>query len=138
MFPVWLHAWYKHASRNYLFNEVKIHGRSSDTGSIDCMVIDQAIYLGKNDALDDFRFVMANRTGQYVCLLLSASLYVLLNWFNVHRYRDFLWAQSCMDVPFYLLPLCTVFDRKRHVFYWFHDSYNHMEANVLVVWAPSS
>ena len=46
----------KHACRNHLFDEVvmwKIHGRSSDTG-IDCMVIHQGIYLGKNDALDTF------------------------------------------------------------------------------------
>ena len=60
----------------------KMHGRSSDTG-IDCMAIDQLIYLGRNDALDDFQFVMAILTGQYVCLLLSASLYVLLNQSNV-------------------------------------------------------
>ena len=57
-------------------------GRSSDTG-IDYMVKDRVIYLGKNDALDDFRFVIAIHTGQYVCLLLSASLYVLLNQFNI-------------------------------------------------------
>ena len=41
------------------------------------------MYLGKNDALDDFRSVMAICTGQYICLLLSASLNVLLNRFNV-------------------------------------------------------
>ena len=58
------------------------HGRSSNTG-MDSMVIDRAIYLGKNDALDDFWFVMVICTGQYLCLLLSASLYVLLNRFNV-------------------------------------------------------
>ena len=66
----------KRAGRNYLFDEVvmwKIHGRSSDTG-IDCMVIDQAIYLGKNNALDNFQFIIAIHTGQYVCLLLSTSL----------------------------------------------------------------
>ena len=43
-------------NRNHLFDEVvmwKTHGRLSDIG-IDCMVIDQAIYLVKNDILDDF------------------------------------------------------------------------------------
>ena len=53
-----------------------MHGRWSDTG-IDCMVIDQAIYSGKNGALDNFPFVMAIHTGQYACLILLASLYVL-------------------------------------------------------------
>ena len=44
------------------------------------MVIDRAIYLGKNDALDDFQFVMAISTqaNMYVCY------YQLHSWFNVN------------------------------------------------------
>ena len=47
---------------------MKIHGRSSDTG-IDCMVIDRATFSGKNDALDNFQFVMAIsvQTSMYAC-----------------------------------------------------------------------
>ena len=41
------------------------------------------VHSDKQDALDNFRFVMAICTGQYICLLLWASLYVLLNWFNI-------------------------------------------------------
>ena len=47
--------------------------------AIDLMVTDQGIYLGKNDALQNFLFVMAIRTGQYTFWQLSASLYVLFN-----------------------------------------------------------
>ena len=56
----------------------KMHGRWNNTG-IDCMVIDQAIYSAKNDALDNFPFIMAIHTGQYAYsyLILLASLYVL-------------------------------------------------------------
>ena len=78
---------YKHASRNHLFDEVimwKIHDRSSHTGidyiviagahkhhkvlcgTYELLVIDLAIYSDKKGALDDFPFVMAIHTGQFV------------------------------------------------------------------------
>ena len=44
----------------------KVHSRLSITG-INCMVLDQVIYLGKSDGLDNCRFVMAYHTGQYAC-----------------------------------------------------------------------
>ena len=77
---------YKHASRNHLFDKVvmwKIHGRLSDTG-IDCMVIDQGIYLGKSDALDNFWFIMAIHTGQHACFATISFIKSVQ-----HRYRAF-------------------------------------------------
>ena len=52
-----------------------VHGRSSNTG-IDRMVIDRGMYSSKNDALDNFRFVMAICTGQYACFVTISFIYI--------------------------------------------------------------
>ena len=75
----------------------KIHGRSSDT-DIDCMVIDQ-VNKGKNDASDNFQFVMAIHTGQYACFATISFITCFINLVQC-RYRGFLLSQSCMDLPF--------------------------------------
>ena len=52
-------------------------------------------------------------------LLLSASLYVLLNWFNVDR-AFFLPAEA--GCAFIIVAALHCLIRKQHVFYLFHDS----------------
>ena len=83
------------------------------------MVIDRAIYLGKNNALDDIQFIMTIRTGQNVCLLLSVLLYVLLNHFIVD-------TKACFGpeagLAFHCCCSALFMIRTWHVFYWFHYS----------------
>ena len=52
--------------------------RSSDTG-INRMVIDRGIYSSKNNALDNFQFVMAINTCQYTCF---ATISFIIHMFN--------------------------------------------------------
>ena len=78
---------------------------------------------------------MAIRTGQYVCLLLSASLYVLLNRFNVDT-GSFLGPEA--GHVFHCCRSALFSIRKQHIFTGSTTVKNHMEANMLIVWTPSS
>ena len=64
----------------------KTYGTLSDT-DIDCMVIDRAIYSGKNNALDTLR------TGQYAYFDII-SFIICFSKSVQHRYRGFLFARS--------------------------------------------
>ena len=69
-------------------------------------------------------------------MLMSASLYGLLNQFNVDAGAFFGPKAVC---AFHCCCSALFSIRKRHIFYWFSTTVkNQMEANMLVVWAPSS
>ena len=79
---------------------------------------------------------MAIHTDQYVCLLLSASLYVLLNRCNIDTGAFF---GSKDGHAFLLVAALHCFRLENSTFSTGSTIVkNHMEANVLVAWAPSS
>ena len=73
----------------------KMHGRLSDTYT-DRMVIDREIYSGKNNAIGNFQFVMAIRTGQYTLFAIISFIIILcfIKLFNVCRYIQGLLASQ--------------------------------------------